>query len=173
MKNLMAMVIPGWAKWLALALVALALYGLGRADGSRIEGAKFADFKAEQATATTKIYAARVEILRDIEVRYVERAAKIIRQVETIEKEVRVYVTQADDDRCQLNAGFLRVHNAAWSGADPPAAGESDREPAGVSLADAAEVSVHNAGACRQWREQALALRLAYESIAVPERKAP
>ena len=169
--NLMAMVLPGWAKWLAIGLAALALYGLGRFDGTRIEGAKFTDYKAKQALEATRIYAKRVEILRDIEVRYVERQAKIITQIETIEKEVRVYVTQADDDRCQLNAGFLRVHDAAWSGADPPAASESDREPAGVSLADAAEVSVFNAGACRQWREQAIALRLAYESIAVPERK--
>jgi hypothetical protein len=163
--GLMGMIIPGWAKWLAIALAALALYGFGRLDGSRIKGAEFADYKAKQATESVRVLAARVQVLREIEVKYLPARAKIITQIQTIEKEIRVYVTQADDDRCQLNAGFLRVHNAAWSGADPPAAGESDREPAGVSLADAAEVAVHNAGACRQWREQALALRQAYELV--------
>ena len=160
-------IIPRWAKWLAIALAALALYALGRVDGQRIEGAKLADYQAKVATASVRALAARVHVLHEIEAKYVERAAKIIKQVETIEKEVRVYVTQADDDRCQLNAGFLRVYNAALSGDDPPAAGESDREPAGVSLADATEVTVFNAGVCRQWKEQALALRQAYEMARV------
>lgn len=165
--NLLSWVIPAWAKWALLAAIALALYAFGRVDGERIKGSELADYKAAVATQATKVYKARVEILHEVEVKYVERQAKIITEVQTIIKEVPIHVSQAADDRCVVPAGLVRVHDTAFGFPDPAVAGEPDDGPAGISLSAVAATLAENAGACRQWREQALALRLAYEQVRV------
>lgn len=163
--KLLSWVIPEWAIWLVIAGVALALYGLGRYDGKRIEGAAFSEYKAKVAMADTKVLQARTMVLHELEIRYLPARDRIITRTETIIKEVPTYVTQADNDKCTVNNGFVRVYNAGWEGVDPPAASDSDRGPSGVPLSEVAEVDAHNAGACHLWREQALALRKAYNLV--------
>ena len=163
--GLLGFVLPGWAKWVAIALAALALYGFGRLDGTRIEAAKRHQLIAKQAVASAKLLQARVEILREIEVKYLPARSKIITQTETIIKEVPVHVSQAADSRCTVPAGFVRVHDTAFGFDDPAIAGEPDDGPAGIPLSEVAATLAHNAGACRQWREQALSLRLAYQQV--------
>jgi hypothetical protein len=46
---------------------------------------------------------------------------------------------------------------------DSPA--ESDREPAGISLAEIAETLAFNANICHQWRDQALGCRAFYRNL--------
>ena len=165
MKALLGMVMPGWLEPL---LIGLAVMMLVTTVGMKIHQHDvkiITDYQAKEAVAAGKVFAVRVKVLHDIEVRYLPAKQKIITQIETITKEIPVYVTAADNAACTVNAGFVRAHDAAWSGADPPTPGESDREPAGVSLAQVDEVSVANAGACRLWREQALRLREAYELV--------
>lgn len=163
--GLLGFVLPGWAKWAAIALAALALYGVGRLDGTRIEATKRHELIARQAVASAKLLQARVEILREIEVKYLPARAKIITQTETIIKEVPIHVSKAADSACTVPAGFVRVHDTAFGFDDPAVAGEPDDGPAGIPLSQVAETIAHNAGACRQWREQALSLRLAYEAV--------
>ena len=163
--SLAGVVLPGWAKWVAIALAALALYAFGRFDGTRIEAAKRHELIAQQAVASVKLLQARVEILHDIEVRYLPARAKIITRTETIIKEVPTHVSTAADNRCTVPAGFVRVHDTAFGFDDPAVAGEPDDGPAGIPLSEVAKTLASNAGACLQWREQALSLRLAYESV--------
>ena len=115
--------------------------------------------------ASVKLLQARVEILHDIEVRYLPARAKIIPRTETIIKEVPTHVSTAADNRCTVPAGFVRVHDTAFGFDDPAVAGEPDDGPAGIPLSEVAKTLASNAGACLQWREQALSLRLAYESV--------
>ena len=169
--NLLGMVLPGWVKALALVLLALALYGFGRVDGERIVGSEFSDYKAGQAVASVKVLAARTQVLREVETKYLPARERIVTQVKEIVKEVPVHVTQAADARCVVPVGLVRIHDSAFGfDADPSAAGEPDDGPAGIPLSQVAEVVAENAGACRQWREQALALRLAYEAVRTAER---
>jgi hypothetical protein len=76
-----------------------------------------------------------------------------------------VYVTPGDDTSFGVNAGFVRIYNAAWSGDDPGPASDFDREPAGISLSEIAEADAHNATSCRAWREQALSWREFYANL--------
>ena len=96
------------------------------------------------------------------EIEYRDRIQKIYIQGKTIEKEVPVYVTQADNSRCTVNAGFLRSYNAAWANEPAGPAAESDRGPAGVSLAEVGETDAFNATVCLAWREKAIGLEAFY-----------
>ena len=49
--SLAGVVLPGWAKWAAIALAALALYTFGRFDGTRIEAAKRHELIAQVVAA--------------------------------------------------------------------------------------------------------------------------
>ncbi|AIY41971.1 hypothetical protein LT85_2813 [Collimonas arenae] len=80
-------------------------------------------------------------------------------------KQLPIYITEVDNERFVINAGFVRLYNAAWSGESAGPAAESDREPAGISLAEVAEVEIHNASNCRAWAEMTLGLRKHYEEI--------
>lgn len=50
----MSVLLPAWVKWVALTALALALYAFGRLDGARIEGAKHAEYVAEQSAELDK-----------------------------------------------------------------------------------------------------------------------
>lgn len=158
-------VMPAWARWLALAAVSVFIFVFGQMRGERLAGERHIDYVSKQAAQTVKIAKAQERVVVQTEIQYRDRIQKIYVKGDVIEKEVPVYVTQADNDRCTVNAGFVRSYDAAWSGepAGPPA--DSDRGSAGVSLAEVAETDAFNATACRVWREQALGWRQYYEKL--------
>jgi len=163
--GLLGLVLPWWAKWAALAILAAAIAGVSAVKMHQHDQLVFNDYKAKQALAAVKIFKQQVQVLHEIEVKYVDRVRIIQGKTETLIKEVPVYVSKADDDRCTVNAGFVRVHDAAWAGVDPPTPSESDHGPSGVPLSGVEEAVAANAGACLQWKEQALGLRKAYELV--------
>ena len=163
----MNMILPPWAKYGAIAAVALALYVLGRVDGARIEGSGHLDYVAKQSTQALAINKAQQKVVVKTEIEYRDRIKTIYVKGDVIEKEVPVYVTQTDNDRCTINAGFVRSYDAAWTGELAGSPAESDREPAGISLAEVGETDVFNAKVCRAWREKALGLQVGYERLRV------
>ncbi|BBE09101.1 Uncharacterized protein MCB1EB_0940 [Mycoavidus cysteinexigens] len=44
-------------------------------------------------------------------------------------------------------------------------AAKLDREPAGISLTELAEINAYNASVCWQWRKQALGLKAFYKEL--------
>lgn len=158
-------VIPAWARWLALAAVSVFVFVFGQMRGERLAGERHIDYVSKQAAQTVKIAKAQERVVVQTEIQYRDRIQKIYVKGDVIEKEVPVYVTQADNDHCVVNAGFVRSYDAAWAGEPAGPATESDREPAGISLADVAETGAFNATACRAWREQALGWREFYEKL--------
>ena len=90
---------------------------------------------------------------------------KVREKGQTIVKEVPVYVDKTDDAACELRNGFVRIHDAAATNtpAGPPT--ESDRQPAGVSLAEATATVADNYATGILWREQALGCRAFYEEL--------
>lgn len=163
--SLLTFVLPWWARAGLLALLGALVFMLGQLHGERVAGQRHLDYVTAQVAQTTRIAQAQTKVVIETQVKYVDRIKTIYKQGEVIEKQVPIYVTAADNAGCSVNAGFVRLHDAAWSGDVAGAAADSDREPAAVSLAAVAETNAANATACRAWREQALGWREFYERL--------
>jgi len=163
--NLLSAVLPWWARWAGLALVAVVVFVFGQMRGERIAGERHNEYVAKQAAQTVRVAQAQTKVVMQTEVKYRDRIQKVYVAGNVIEKEVPVYVTQADNTGCTVNAGFVRSYNAAWAGEPAGAAAESDRGPAVIPFSDVAEADAFNAKACRAWREQALGWREFYQKL--------
>lgn len=159
------LILPWPARLLAISFALVIVFLIGQLHGERVAGLRHLDYVSAQAAQAAKIAQAQTKVVVETQVKYVDRIKTIYKQGDTIEKQVPIYVTAADDAGCSINAGFVRVYDAAWEGADPGSAGSTDREPAGISLATVAETNASNAASCHAWREQALALRELYIKI--------
>ncbi|AMP05335.1 hypothetical protein CPter91_2994 [Collimonas pratensis] len=157
--------LPWWARWLFFASAAAVFGTICYYKGKQDEGEKHIAYVNQQAERSTKIAKAQQAVVTQTQIKYVDRIKTIYVKGETIEKQVPIYITQADNDRFAVNAGFVRLYDAAWSGEDPRPAADSDREPASVSLAQVVEADVFNATTCRAWREIALGLRENHELL--------
>jgi len=163
--SLLNVVLPWWARWLVLASAAAVFGTICYNKGKQVKGEEHLAYVAEQAQRTVKIAKAQQVVVTQTQIKYVDRIKTIIAKGETIEKQVPIYITSSDTARFAVNAGFVRLYDAAWSGDTPGPAADTDREPAGISLAQVAEVDVSNATSCRAWRELALGLREHYHRL--------
>ena len=92
-----------------------------------------------------------------------QQQAKIRTQTQTLTREVTKYVPVEVDRGVVIPWGFVRVLDAAASGAGDPAAisigaGQSDAAASDVTLSEIAALSAANDGACRANAEQLAAL---------------
>ncbi|WP_431477847.1 hypothetical protein [Massilia eburnea] len=160
--RLQGIVLPLWFKWFAIAGLCAAVYGVGRLQEARRGADAMSDYLAAQAARTVAVGRAQTKVVVQTEIKYRDRIQKIYLKGEVIEKQVPVYVTAADNAECRINAGFVRAHDAAWAGEPAGPAASSDRDPAGVSLAEVAETDAFNATACLAWRAKAIGLQEFY-----------
>ncbi len=161
----MTAVLPMWARLGFVGLLSLIVFGLGVMYGDQRTGQKHIDYITNQAAATVKLVQAQQVVVTKTETKYRDRIKTIFLNGEEIEKSVRDYISPAASAACTINLGFVHVHDAAWSNTPTGAASESDGEPAGVSLTEAAETNAHNAKVCHVWREQALGWREYYDKL--------
>lgn len=157
--------IPAPVRLLIVAAIACIGFAFGFCTGEQRAGQVHIDYVAKQAAASVRVAQAQMKVVTQTQVKYVDRFHTIYQKGMEIERQVPVYVNAADNDRCTVNAGFVRSHNAAWEGVDPGTPADSDRKPASFSLADVAEANAANATACRAWREQALGWREFYNEL--------
>lgn len=162
MGRLSGIVLPAWAKWVALGVLVLAAYGTGRVHEARRAVDLLADYVGKQAAQTVRIVERQAKTDVVIQTKYVDRIQKIYLQGAAIETNIPTYIQPFDNERFGVNVGFLRVVDAAWSGDPVGPAADSDREPAGIPLEDVARTQVANATSCNAWRDQALGWREYY-----------
>jgi len=162
--NLLSL-IPLPARIAIVVAAGIALYMLGMLHGERSAGQAHIDYISKQAAQSVKVAQAHAKIVIETQIKYVDRIKTIYKQGETIEKQVPIYITADDNAGCTINTGFVRIHDAAWTGEPPGSATSADREPAGIPLAEVAETNAFNATACLAWREQALGLREFYAKL--------
>lgn len=160
--GLSGVVLPPWAKWAALAALLATVYGIGRLHEARRGADAMADYVAQQAGQAVRIVERQAKVVTVTETKYRDRIKTVYVQGATIENSIPDYVQPADTGRFAVNAGFVRVLDAAWTGQAVGPAADSDREPAGVPLDHVAGAEVHNATSCRAWREQAIGWREFY-----------
>lgn len=154
-------------RWIALALAVLALLagvhhhgvtqgrdGEKAAQRARVERAK-KDVARREAVAVQITDQSRANLDRE-KVRIQTRTVTLI-------KEVPTYVTPAADDRCIVPVGFVRLHDAAASASELPAASGGPLDaPSGVDLSAVASVVAENYGTAFQWRAEAMTWRAWY-----------
>lgn len=86
---------------------------------------------------------------------YVDRVQVIKERGATIIKEVPVYVSAKADAACVVNAGFVRVHDAAAGNLPAPEpSGAADEAPSGIALSTVAATSAGNYATCNETAER-------------------
>lgn len=165
LSKLADLVIPAWARWVFLACTGVILFLFGQLHGERVAGQHHIDYVTAQVGQTVKVAHAQTKVVIQTEIEYRDRIQKIYIKGAEIEKQVPVYITQADNDRFGVNVGFVRSHDAVWTGEPAGPAADADREPAAVSLADVGQAVAFNATTCLAWREQSLGLREFYRKL--------
>lgn len=124
----------------------------------RIERLKAQPVKERLKVVEKIVYrqAQAARITEDVGRRVAAREAEVRTVTRTIVEKVPIYVTPEADRRSPVPLGFVRLHDAAASGAPavPFGPGESADTPSGVALSAAGATIFGNYGECRGWREQ-------------------
>lgn len=133
---------------------------------------------AEDAATTAQTNATRLagelaeaRLKERVVVQYVDRVQVVRERGATITKEIPVYVTAKADARCDVPAGFVRVHDAAAANVplgEP--AGDPDAPAAGVTLSGVAGVVAGNYTTCHAIREQLIGLQAYVSGLEAQER---
>ncbi len=135
--------------------------------------AELETYQARIVTAAAKLAEAQAKVVMQTEIQYRDRIKIVKGKGDTIIKEMPVYVAQTDATNFSVNVGFVRHYNAAFSNEPAGVATEFDRKPAGISLAEVAEINAFNANVCWQWREQTLGLRAFYRQLQNTHKEMP
>lgn len=151
-------VVPAVLVFLAIASLLYVGYMRG-ANAVRAEWAA----ERRQLESQHEAEVARLEkVNRTVEVRYIDRVRTVQEKARTIVKEVPVYVTVEDDRRCDIPAGFVRLHDLAAAQGDVPdhpSAREPDGPASGIALSDVARTVAGNYGTCHENAERLIALQ--------------
>ena len=110
-------------QWIAVALVAVVVWGHGYHKGSQ----RLFEYQAEQAEARVAIVIKQGKVTEKVITNWRTVDRVIEKQGETIIREVPVYVTSQDDAACRIPDGFIRLWNRA--NAVPDASGRIDASP--------------------------------------------
>ena len=149
-------VVPKAVVYLVIAAaVAFALW-FAQNIGYQRGRALLTEYVAEEAVKTVNLQKRLVEVVTEVQVKYVDRIKVVKEKGDTIIKEVPVYVDKSDDSACELRRGFLRITDAAAKGEPPGPATSADREAGGVALSAATETIAANYQTCLKWREQVI-----------------
>jgi hypothetical protein len=96
--------------------------------------------------------------------KYADRSAAIKKESQSIQQDVKSYVSPSSDSGCIIPIGFVRIHDKAANGNDS-AAGNSNEASAGVELSAVAETVAENYAICHQNAEQLTALQSWVQSV--------
>lgn len=127
--DLLTRAVPPWARWLALAAVAAALYGTGRIHQARVDHAAHVAEQLGRAQAVADWLDRHARAGRAIEAAHEADRSRIRTVYRTIEREVAHVVERPIYRDCHVDADGLRLWSAANRGdsPDPDAAGRAGR----------------------------------------------
>jgi hypothetical protein len=144
-----SVVLPSYAKWVALALLTLAVWGHGYVNGIERTNDRLVmqDVKiiTKQGKTTEKI----VKV-------YVERKTKQAKVDKEIKNEGTSYAIKYPDDGYRFNNEYVWLHDSAIKGTLSPLPSGELGDSSGVTVPETLSVSIHNLTVARQWKERAL-----------------
>lgn len=146
-------------KPLAAALLLAVIYGAGWFEGAAHVQAKWDAERQAEAIAASETGRHQAEATIKVVTEYVDKIKVVRERGATIIKEVPVYVTAQADADCLINAGFVRLHDAAAGNAISLSPGPADATPSGVALSTVAGTVADNYQRCHENAEQLIALQ--------------
>lgn len=146
--------------WAGLVLVAVLLVGLGWLGGVNHEQGNAAQVARDQLAKAFE-QGQELGTVRDrVVTEYVDRVQVIKERGATLIKEVPVYVSAKADAACTVNAGFVRLHDAAAKSLPAPEpSGAADEAPSGIALSTVAATNAANYGTCNETAERLSSLQ--------------
>ena len=116
---------------LAIALLALALFGFGWVKGNAHGTEKLTEYIGQQAKEAVRIVTKRGEVTTQVVTKYIEVAAKTKTASDAVEKGVTNYGT-LKLDKSFLSVAAVSLHDSAADNGIPDAARAVDGSPSGV-----------------------------------------
>lgn len=122
------------ARWAVIGILAAAIGAFGWIKGNQHGTEKLIKYQGEQAMESAKVIVKQGDATAITVTKYVKVAGQTKVVTETVEKEVIKYVESKPLAlACVLDNRWLRLHDAAASGAVPPPAAGDDAGPGGVT----------------------------------------
>ena len=118
--DLLTRAVPPWARWLALAAVAAALYGTGRVHQARVDHAAQVAEQLGRAQAVADWLDRHARAGRAIEAAHEADRSRIRTVYRTIEREVAHVVERPVYRDCSVDADGLHLWSAANRGDPTP-----------------------------------------------------
>lgn len=161
--------------WLVGLICAGLIFCAGCLFGSWYETRDAQQVAAEQLRQAFEQGQALGTVRDKIVTEYVDRVQVITERGQTIIQKVPVYVSAEADAACTVNAGFVRLHDAAAHALPAPEpSGAADDAPAGIALSAVGATTAANYAACNANAEQLTQLQeLVRQYQAQQEGRAP
>lgn len=142
--------IPWHYRLLAVILLAVALIGFGWVKGAGHVQGQWDAAVDKQEAQQARVRVRQAEVTVKVVTKYVDRIQVIREKGDVIIKEFPAYVTPESDARCTINAGFVRLHDAAAANEVPGPARIADAAPSGIALSTVAGTVAENYQRCHE-----------------------
>ena len=149
--------VPSWLwRVLAYGAVLVALCGWCWLCGAEHVQSQWNAQRQAVAIRVVRLQASQAAASVRVQTRTVVRLKMIHDQARVLAQEIPLYVDAEDDAACSIGAGFVRVWNAANTGASAAGASRADGAPSGVELSDLAREHGREAEYCRGLETQVM-----------------
>ena len=138
-------------KWVVIAFLAVAFGTMAWIKGDAHGTQKLIDYQAAQATAAVKSVTKQGAITERVVTKYVDRVKLLAGATTTIETEVIKYVDSKPLAlACMLDAGWIRLHDAAAAGGVPDPTSAADGAAGTITAAQALPAVTRNYAAANR-----------------------
>lgn len=151
-------VLPGWTKYLALAVLVAGVWGHGWFTATRSAHEKETERRIKEEAHYQIALANHANASANAIAEYERKLAEASRS-RTIVKEVPRYITVEADRACVVPRGFVRLHDAVAQGVLPGAPDGTDDAAADVEISTVAGTVIDNYGSCKEDRARLEALQ--------------
>lgn len=148
MKFLSNVVLPEWAKYVAVVLLAAAIWGHGYTKG--MERAY-----NSQLNEVSRIVYLQGKTTTKVVTKYIKQANEIEKKAEEVKHEGQSYDIKFPTDDYIFNNYFVRVYDDSLGLYVPSLSSGTDADPSGVGVSEVLEASVNNNLAGRLWEIRA------------------